>query len=205
MVIELETSVGLARAHEFGDRATSSVSIIASHGAGGGIEAFDLQALATAGLHGYLVEQPWRVAGKKLAPRPAVLDTAWCEMVPRLVTSDRVVLAGRSAGARVACRTAGALGAHSVITLAFPLHPPGKPEASRIDELNGAGVPVLALQGERDAFGTAAELVAVADAHVRVVELPWADHGMAVPKKSGLTQAQTAAALVDGVRSFLRE
>lgn len=136
--------------------------LAAGHGAGGGIEARDLQALATAlpahGVSVALVEQPWRVAGKKLAPAPKTLDTGWRGLWPALAAPGLpVVAAGRSAGARVACRTATELGAHAVLALSFPLHPPGKPEKSRKDELLGSGVPTLVVQGGHDPFGRPAE------------------------------------------------
>lgn len=136
--------------------------LAAGHGAGGGIEARDLQALATAlpahGVSVALVEQPWRVAGKKLAPAPKTLDTGWRGLWPAFAAPGLpVVAAGRSAGARVACRTATELGAHAVLALSFPLHPPGKPEKSRKDELLGSGVPTLVVQGGHDPFGRPAE------------------------------------------------
>jgi predicted alpha/beta-hydrolase family hydrolase len=103
------------------------------------------------------VEQPWRVAGKRVAPAPARLDVAWTAVLDRLrgdgVLTGPLVLGGRSAGARVACRTATALGAIGVLALAFPLHPPGRPEKSRQAELDAVGLPVLVVQGESDPFG----------------------------------------------------
>jgi uncharacterized protein len=139
--------------------------------AGGGAEAPDLVAIAdeapSAGWRVLRVEQPWRVAGKRIAPAPARLDVAWTAVLHSLRDDDRLtgplVLGGRSAGARVACRTATALGAAAVLALAFPLHPPGRPEKSRADELTGAGVPVLVVQGETDAFGRPADIAAVLD------------------------------------------
>jgi uncharacterized protein len=102
------------------------------------------------------VEQPYRVAGKR-APVPAPrLDQAFTAVVVSLrlaVPAGPLVLGGRSSGARVACRTALAVGADAVLALAFPLHPPSRPERSRAPELEAAGVPVLVIQGERDPFG----------------------------------------------------
>src|SRR5699024_5343942 len=103
-------------------------------------------------------EQPWRVAGRKIAPRPAALDAGWLaatEQVAALAGRLPLIVGGRSAGARVACRTADTVGAAGVVCLAFPLHPPGRPERTRVAELLQATVPVLVLQGERDTFGTA--------------------------------------------------
>lgn len=129
-----------------------------SHGAGGGIEARDLAALAAAlpprGITVALVEQPWRVAGKKVAAAPKVLDTGWRALWPALAEPGLPVVAGgRSAGARVACRTAAELGAAGVLALAFPLHPPGRPEKTRLAELVEAGSPTLVVQGGRDPSG----------------------------------------------------
>lgn len=180
------------------------------HGAGGGIEARDLQALAgELPAHGYtvaLVEQPWRVAQKKVAPAPKTLDTGWRAVWPRLCEPGLPLIAGgRSAGARVACRTGVELGARAVLALSFPLHPPGKPEKSRVDELTGAGVPVLVVQGGRDPFGRPAEFPAGADLPpgVELLEVPYGDHGFAVPKSAGTTQAHTRGVLTDGVRTWL--
>lgn len=179
------------------------MSIVASHGAGGGIHAYDLQALVATGCHGYLVEQPWRVAGKKVAPRPPVLDVAWIETLAQLSLEPTLVAAGRSAGARVACRTAQRVGAAKVVALSFPLHPPGGPENSRAAELQEAAVPVLVIQGERDPFGSADEVRAVAGGDVTVIGLPWADHGLHVPKASGLGEPELAVRIAAEVAAFV--
>ncbi|MCQ4214246.1 alpha/beta hydrolase family protein [Streptomyces longispororuber] len=183
------------------------LTLAASHGAGGGIEARDLQALAaTLPAHGVtvaLVEQPWRVAGKKLAPAPKTLDTGWRGVWPALAQAGPPVIAGgRSAGARVACRTATELGAAAVLALSFPLHPPGKPEKSRADELLGAGVPTLVVQGGNDPFGRPAEFPAK-DTY-EIVEVPYGDHGFAVPKRAGLTQDEALAVITDAVAAWTR-
>lgn len=179
---EVMTDQGPARLHRLGRSAPGAPTLVLGHGAGGGVDAVDLQALATAvsraGCATVLVEQPWRVAGRRLAPRPALLDEAWLAAVSTLRPRGPLVVGGRSAGARVACRTADRLGAAAVVALAFPLHPPGRPERSRILELKGCSAPVLALQGSRDAFGTARELCTAAPG-VRVVEIAGADHGLA--------------------------
>ncbi|MGW5271222.1 alpha/beta hydrolase family protein [Streptomyces sp. NPDC004044] len=179
--------------------------LAAGHGAGGGIEARDLQALAAAlpahGVSVALVEQPWRVAGKKLAPAPKTLDTGWRGLWPALAAPGLpVVAAGRSAGARVACRTATELGAHAVLALSFPLHPPGKPEKSRKDELLGSGVPTLVVQGGHDPFGRPAEFP---PGEFEITEVPYGDHGFAVPKKADLTQDQAMEILTAAVAAWL--
>jgi predicted alpha/beta-hydrolase family hydrolase len=163
-VREIETPSGLARAHISG-RAGGPGLVVLGHGAGGGVDAPDLVAVTTAlvaaGWTVARVEQPYRVNGRR-APEPAPrLDAAWVAVVQALTTgrrSSRLVVAGRSSGARVACRTANALSADAVVALAFPLHPPGKPEKSRAGELIEVSAPALVVQGLRDGFGNAAEL-----------------------------------------------
>ncbi|BCB81645.1 alpha/beta hydrolase [Phytohabitans flavus] len=133
--------------------------LVLGHGAGGGVNAPDLVALRDAahdaGMIVARVTQPYRVAGRR-APAPATqLDEAWTAVVRALVADHpkaRLVMGGRSSGARVACRTAVDLGAAAIICLAFPLHPPGRPERSRQEELP-AEVPTLVLNGDRDPFG----------------------------------------------------
>jgi predicted alpha/beta-hydrolase family hydrolase len=184
-------------------------TLVLGHGAGGGIEAADLQALA-AGLpaHGVevvLVEQPWRVAGKKLAPAPKRLDEAWIPVVDALkaeMADAPFAAAGRSAGARVACRTAAATGAAGVVALAFPLHPPGKPAASRADELLAAGAPTLVVQGERDPFGGPSEFPPPAAGRT-LVPIPHADHGFSVAKRALVSQEDTLLAITEAVGSWL--
>jgi predicted alpha/beta-hydrolase family hydrolase len=135
--------------------------LLLGHGAGGGVSAPDLVAAAQsarrAGVHVALVEQPYRVAGRR-APAPAhQLDAAWLAVVEYLgggvLEGLPLVFGGRSSGARVACRTADDGGAAAVLCLAFPVHPPGKPDKDRLPELAGVEVPVLVVQGERDPFG----------------------------------------------------
>jgi hypothetical protein len=140
-------------------------ALVLGHGAGGGVNARDLVAASGAALaFGFsvaLVEQPYRVAGRRSPPRAPLLDAAWIAVVEHLQADDLgalpLVTGGRSSGARVACRTAGACGAVGVLCLAFPLQPPRRegaaPAPSRLAELEGAGVPVLIVQGERDPFG----------------------------------------------------
>lgn len=188
------------------------------HGAGGGIGAADLTALASAlpalGVTVARYEQPWRVAGKRVASRPAALDVAWLETSPavaELADGLPVIVGGRSAGARVACRTATETGAIAVVCLAFPLHPPGRPDVSRLAELLTPSVPVLVLQGDRDTFGSAdllrAELEAAPGDHrnVRIVPVPGADHGMKTLKASPLTARDVRDLIVSTTVAFVDE
>ncbi|WP_327431597.1 alpha/beta hydrolase family protein [Streptomyces sp. NBC_01236] len=196
----VETDAGTARVTWH--RAKKARLVLAvSHGAGGGIEARDLQALAEVlpghGVSVALVEQPWRVAGKKVAPAPKTLDVGWRGVWPVLEKPGLpVVSGGRSAGARVACRTATELGAAAVLALAFPLHPPGKPEKSRADELLGSGVPTLVVQGGNDAFGKPEEFP---KGSYELIEVPYGDHGFAVLKRAPLDQADALKIITDGV------
>lgn len=209
---ELGTPLGPARVHvarPTGEAAKGT--LLLGHGASGGIGAADLQAVAkravTAGWVVGLVEQPWRVAGRRVATPPAQLDVGWTAVVEGLATGrgrlpGPYVFGGRSAGARVACRLAGPLGATGVVALAFPLHPPGRPERSRFAELAGAAaakVPVAVVQGARDAFGTPEDLQAA------VAGLPVAQRKRvtltAVPGDHGLKGGAGAAA--DAVQAFL--
>jgi len=131
--------------------------LVLGHGAGGGVDSPDLvgatEAANSASLTVALIEQPYRVAGRR-APAPArQLDEAWLTVVPQLFPDLPLIVGGRSLGARVACRTAAELEAKAVLCLAFPVHPPGKPEKSRLAELEDVTVPTLVVQGERDPFG----------------------------------------------------
>jgi predicted alpha/beta-hydrolase family hydrolase len=137
--------------------------LVLGHGAGGGVEAPDLvgttKAARSAGLSVALMEQPYRVAGRR-SPAPAdQLDLAWSVVVSQLRAGplsriEFLLTGGRSAGARVACRTAADTRSNAVLCLAFPLHPPGRPEKSRLQELDAVSVPTLVVQGESDPFGT---------------------------------------------------
>lgn len=159
---------GRARIHR--TRGTSRGTILLGHGAGGQQDSADLARLATQlpadGWVVALIDQPWRVAGRKVASMPPRLDAAFIPIATALFTGQSplprpFVTAGRSAGARVACRTAGRADADAVVALSFPLHPPGQPARSRYAELAGAldlRLPLMVVQGERDPFGAPEEL-----------------------------------------------
>ncbi|WP_409332827.1 alpha/beta family hydrolase [Trujillonella humicola] len=165
---EVPTPLGPARVRADEPAGAPHGTLLLGHGAGGGVESADLVAvtrdLVAAGWRVLRIEQPWRVAGKRIAPAPARLDEGWTAVLSALHEQDRlagpVVFGGRSAGARVACRTAAPLGADGVLALAFPLHPPGRPEKSRADELTAVEVPLVVVQGETDAFGAPAAVAA---------------------------------------------
>lgn len=159
-VVEIATPQGVARVHHQKIRGPKGLLLL-GHGAGGSVTAPDLVAAAAvandAGFSVGLVEQPYRVAGKKSTPRPPVLDEAWFAVVAKLRPKVPVIVGGRSSGARVACRTANEVGAIGVLCLAFPLHPParkdGTPAPDRLDELKAPDAPVLVIQGRNDRFG----------------------------------------------------
>lgn len=161
VVREVLTPHGPARVH-LGGAASPHGAVLLGHGAGGGIAARDLvlaaEVAGTLGLAVGLVEQPYRVAGRR-APAPArQLDAAWTALAADLRAGPfaglPLVVGGRSSGARVACRTADDVGAAGVLCLAFPLQTPGRPDRpSRLPELDAVAVPVLVVQGRRDPFG----------------------------------------------------
>jgi predicted alpha/beta-hydrolase family hydrolase len=134
---------------------------VLGHGAGGGVGAKDLVAVTDVavaeGFSVALVEQPYLVAGRRSPAPPRQLDAAWTTALESLGGGELeglpLVVGGRSAGARVACRTAATVGAAAVLCLAFPVHPPGKPEKTRLDELDAVELPTLVVQGESDPFG----------------------------------------------------
>ena len=165
-------------------------TVVLTHGAGGGIGAPDLLRLArslpTQGVSVTLVEMPWRVAGKRLAPRPEVIDTCYRAVLDDMRMRTPLVIGGRSAGARSACRISRQAGASGVLALSFPLHPPGRPEKSRLDELTAVRVPVLVVQGGNDPFGTPAEF----PTDTELVPVPGADHGLKVPARGELSQEE---------------
>lgn len=193
--------------------------LVLGHGAGGDIDAPDLLAVRDAALPERVavlrVRQPYRVQGRR-APAPAgQLDQAFAALLAGIGDlpgiSDRLPLlvGGRSSGARVAARTAAGAGAAGLLALAFPLAPPGRPLVSRLDELTGAGVPSLVVQGARDPFGSAAELrTAIGDravgAVVEVVEVADADHSFRTRKADPTTTAQSLAAVGAAVAPWLR-
>jgi predicted alpha/beta-hydrolase family hydrolase len=154
--VNVETPHGPARAHLHEVGEPRALPIL-GHGAGGGVGAPDLTAATEAanavGVSVALVEQPYRVAGRKSPAPAAQLDAAWIAAVDALRGELPILAGGRSSGARVACRTAAATGAAGVLCLAFPLHAPGRPEKTRLPELEAVTVPVLIVQGESDPFG----------------------------------------------------
>jgi predicted alpha/beta-hydrolase family hydrolase len=180
--VDIPTPSGLGRAH-LRRVDEPRAALVLGHGAGGGINAPDLVAAAnTAQAEGFavaLVEQPYRVAGRRSPASARQLEAAWIAVLEHLRAGELaglpIVVGGRSLGARVACRTAEETGAVAVLCLAFPLEPPrraGRPPQSRLDELDAVTVPVLVVQGERDPYG-----IPPASA-TRTVATVLGDHGL---------------------------
>jgi predicted alpha/beta-hydrolase family hydrolase len=187
---EIDTPHGPARAHPRPVDGPHGLLVL-GHGAGGGVTAPDLvlatKAANEAGIAVTLVEQPYRVAGRR-SPAPAKqLDAAWLAVIADLRTDVPLLTGGRSSGARVACRTAAEAGAVGVLCLAFPVHPPGRPEKTRLPELDAVEVPVLVVQGERDPFGMPP------DARGRTVARVNGDHGLKADR----------AAIATAIRAWL--
>ncbi len=196
MATEIETPHGPARVHLHA-AAEPRAALVLGHGAGGGVTAPDLTVATEVALEEdisvALVEQPYRVAGRRSPAPAAQLDAAWLAVVEHLRAGELaglpLIVGGRSAGARVACRTAEETGAVAVLCLAFPVHPPGRPEKSRLSELDAVEVPVLVVQGKSDPFGMPP------DAPRREVARVKGDHGLRADR----------AAVADAIRSWLRD
>jgi predicted alpha/beta-hydrolase family hydrolase len=160
----------------------ASALLVLTHGAGGGVQTRDVLAVraaaTAAGIAVALLTQPYRVAGRRTPPAPGPQDAAWLDVIAALRKQRGLgrlplFVGGRSNGARLAARTADRVGATGVVAMAYPLHPPGKPERSRLDELEAATCPVLVVQGDRDPFGMPPAGPA------RTVEVvPGADHAL---------------------------
>jgi uncharacterized protein len=198
--MDVDTPSGTAWVDLDRPRGAATALLVLAHGASGGIESRDLVAVrdaaAAAGIAVARVTQPYRVLGRR-APAPAPrLDEAWLAVIAALrrrrgLTGLPLVCGGRSNGARVVCRTAPDTGAAGVITLAFPLHPPGRPDKSRLAELEVPTVPVLVVQGDRDSFG----LPPSAPGR-QVVIVPGADHAL---RRDLASVASTVVAFVTTV------
>lgn len=180
-------------------------TLLISHGAGTGIDTLDLLALAeTLPRENVTVarfEQPWKVSGRSVASPPKSLDAGLRAAADVLRVRTPLVVGGRSAGARSAVRCARGLDAAGCLAIAFPLHPPGKPEASRLDELAAVGVPTLVVQGERDAFGGPDEFPEIEGVDLAVV--PGGDHSLKVLKRGPLTQDDALAVLVESTLEWV--
>jgi predicted alpha/beta-hydrolase family hydrolase len=200
--MDVETPLGTARV-QLSDGGSAGTLVLGG-GAGGSVRSVDVLAVtaaaADAGWRVVLVEQPWRVAGKKIAPAPPRLDIGWAAVMDRLraggLLTGPLVLGGRSAGARVACRSAADQGADGVLALAFPLHPPGRPEKSRAEELLAVAAPIVVVQGETDAMGAPDAVAAVLAGRpaASVYAVP-GDHGL--KKNPALVGAAAVAWLSD--------
>jgi uncharacterized protein len=209
----IDTPQGPARLYVDHAEQPSSLLVL-GHGAGGGVGAADLELLAaslpTLGTTVVRFEQPWRTAGRTVGAPPPKLDEAWRAALAWLMEQEWAaqhpfVVGGRSAGARVACRTAADTNPAAIVCLAFPLHLPGRPEKSRVAELLAPEAPRLVLQGSKDSFGTPEEIrAAIGTAEgIKVVELPGAGHSYRIAKSSAFTPADLRTTLVAEVSRFV--
>jgi uncharacterized protein len=178
--VRISTEAGDARV-QLDDAVNPPFLLVLTHGSGGGTDSSDLLAARQAGLNlgarVARVVQPYRVRGARAPGSAARQDAAWLDIIGALrrrMPAVPLVQGGRSNGARVACRTAQPAGARAVLALAFPLHPPGRPDASRGGELLEAGTDVLVISGDRDPFG-----IPGGSRSVRVMVLPGATHTLA--------------------------
>jgi predicted alpha/beta-hydrolase family hydrolase len=199
--VEIGTREGPARAEVVRPEAGEpSFLLVLTHGAGADPGSPDLLAVGgvALGLGGVvaLVTQPYRVKGRRAPGSPDRQDAAWAEVIaalrPAAGAGLPLIQGGRSNGARVACRTARAVGARAVIALAFPLHPPGRPGPSRADELAAAGTDVLVLNGDRDPFG-----IPDSSGRTRVVVLAGETHALS------RHPAETGRAVASWLRELL--
>jgi predicted alpha/beta-hydrolase family hydrolase len=193
MRLNIDTPAGVAWADV--DLTGDGRMLVLGHGAGGSVDSPDLLAIRAAALAAGIavarITQPYRVQGKRAPAAAPRLDAAWRAVVTALREGfhpHRLIVGGRSSGARVACRTAAATEADAVVALAFPLHPPGRPEKSRLDELELPTVPVLVVQGDRDAFG-----MPPAGRGRTIVIIDGADHSL---KKNTAATARAVVAFV---------
>lgn len=188
---------------------------VLAHGAGAPMDSPTMEAIATevaaAGIRVVRFEFPYmrqrRSSGRRRPPdRQAVLLKTWHEVIDALGGAERLVIGGRSMGGRMASLIADAVGARGLVCLGYPFHPPGKPEKLRTEHLAALHTPTLIVQGERDAFGSKAEVggYALSDA-IRVHWLADGDHSFVPRKRSGHTTAdhlaEAAAVTADFIRS----
>jgi predicted alpha/beta-hydrolase family hydrolase len=191
--VTLPTPRGPARLLVERSTGTTNGTALLFHGAGGDSSAPVLAAAAAAlragGWDVVRLDQPYRVAGRR-APDPAhLLDQVALLVAAEVRGPGPLLLGGKSSGARVACRIAKEAGAAGVVAFGFPLHPPGRPERSRAEELRGAGVPVLVLQGTRDVFGTPEEVREAVGRRrgITLKEIAGGDHSYAARRADGRT------------------
>lgn len=211
---DITTGQGKARAYFYTvAHGVPRASLILGHGTGAGTESPDLQTLADGlpryGIEVVLAEQPWHVAGKPVAPHKKSLDGAWVEIVAALRRSGvglrRLVVGGRSAGARVACRTVEGTKPASVLCLAFPLRPDRDGSPDRGDELAHAAAyaPTTVIQGTEDRFGGPPEVAMVAAEHgqrVIAAAVPFADHTFELRKGATITDSEARMILIEVAR-----
>ena len=182
-------------------------TVLLSHGAGRGIDTHDLLALASGLVPHHvtvvLFEQPWVAQGRKLAPPPKALDEGLRAAVEAAATDTPLILGGRSAGARSAARMASGSAASGCLALAFPLHPPRRPEKSRLAELSSAQVPTLVVQGEADPMGRPEEFPDPLPAGVSMAVVPAGNHSLVPAARAKMSLDEVGLLLVEATIEWI--
>lgn len=180
-----------------------AATLLLGHGAGRGVDSPELVELARVlprqDINVFRLEQPWVIQGKKIAPRAEVLDDVLRAAMNAVRVRTPIVLGGRSAGARSAARQARQLGGVGVVALAYPLHPAGKPERTRTQELVDARLPTLVVQGDHDRYGRPSEFPSSVD----LTEVPFADHQFRVGPRAPISQDEAIAIVVESVLEWV--
>lgn len=184
--------------------------LVLAHGAGAGMRHTFLESLAGSlaerGVATFRYQFPYTEAGRKRPDREPVLVATVRAAVAaaREAAADLALFAaGKSMGGRMTSRAAAREplpGVHGLVFFGFPLHPPGKPSTERADHLDDVDLPLLFLQGERDAFAGLDLLRPVVrrlGSRATLELFEDADHGFHVPKRSGRTDAEILAALAE--------
>jgi uncharacterized protein len=190
--------------------------LVLAHGAGAGerhpFMVMMARGLAARGIDVVTFEFPYMREKRRAPDKAPVLEAAFDEAIREARTmvgnSHRLFIGGKSMGGRMATHLAARAydGVRGVVALGYPLHPPGKPEQPRVAHLPTITVPMLLVQGERDAFGTPDELrpvVKTIPGTVTLHVIANGDHSFTVPKSAGVSQSAVHATVVDTVASWI--
>ena len=193
--------------------ADASRTFLFAHGAGGAMDTpFMSDVASRIASHGIRVvrfEFPYMAArregGKRGAPdRPAVLIASWHEAITSARGAGRLFIGGKSMGGRIATMVADEAGVDGAICFGYPFHPPGKPHQLRTAHLETLTTPTLILQGERDPFGTRAEVEGYRlSLSVAIEWLDDGDHSLRPRRASGNSTEKNLARAVDAAVTFM--
>lgn len=198
----------------FNGPACCPVTVVLAHGAGNPMDSPFLAAvaegLAAGGLRVARFEFPYmarrRVDGVTRPPDPLpTLRDAWLRAVADLGGGTRLVIGGKSMGGRIASLVADEVGVRGLACLGYPFHPVGRPDRLRIEHLAGLRTPTLVVQGDRDAFGTAADVAAYPlSPAIRVHWIADGDHSWTPRAASGRTRGECLQEGIDALLEFVR-